>query len=145
MVNWNNKKEVKEYYKQYNRQYNDKHKDKRKQYNKEHQMEKQLYNKHYYKMHKEKHNSRRKQYRKEHYDDCSRRSAKARSLGFELLIPNPYKNTNIEWEWHHIDNIQVIAIPTSLHKRYANNQYQVIHQQMVNAWVEIIYGIKIDR
>jgi len=66
------------------------------------------------------------------------RAAKSRGLGFEILIPNSYEHTNIRWEWHHIDDKHVVAVPYSVHHAAQTN-----HINKVNDWIETCYGINI--
>ena len=40
-----------------------------------------------------------------------------RNLGFNILFPNPF-GSEIEIQWHHIDDINVVALPKSIHDLY---------------------------
>lgn len=62
--------------------------------------------------------------------------AKKHGYGFHVVIPNIYENTGIEISWHHINDNDVIALPYVLHDKYNKN-----HREILNAYVEILYGI----
>ena len=63
-------------------------------------------------------------------------------MEFNILIPNPYEDTDIKWEWHHINNNQVIAIPHNVHHAAQTNRITgITHRQKANEWIEMVYGI----
>lgn len=68
------------------------------------------------------------------------RAAKQRGLGFEVIVLNPYEDTNIKWEYHHIDSKHVVPVPYNVHHVAQTN-----HVDKVNAWIETCYDINIEK
>lgn len=113
--------------------------------------------KQYYKSHPEKQTERYKRYREKYLERELQRGrlwiknnpiqanrnnrkwkSKQRGLGYIEIFPNPFP-TNIEVDYHHINNIFVIPIPTIIHRKYHNN-----HKSIMKKIIESMYGINID-
>lgn len=127
----------------YQKKYREEHKEERKKYDEkrrqtERYKEYQKQYRHKYRQ-TEKERLRKKDWRinhKEyHKNKTAKFSANKRGLGFNKVLPNIYDGTGINIDWHHIDNDKVIAMPHDLHNKYGKN-----HREIVNAYVEILYG-----
>ena len=63
--------------------------------------------------------------------------ARERRLGFIKLFPNPFNNSEII-EWHHIDDVYVVALPRGLHQLYAGRNASQ-HIENLSHIVEQVY------
>jgi len=78
-------------------------------------------------------NNRSKDRKTRRCNNHSRRS----KLGYNELYPNPYPDY-VEVDWHHINDVDVVAIPRWLHKKYTNPD-RVAHRRALEMYVAIIY------
>ena len=84
-----------------------------------------------------------KKYRKNYYNSNHGKivilkhiNKRNRKLGFNML----YKNIiNEQYEWHHINNNDVVAVPSDLHKLYPGRNKEE-HKINLNYIIEQIYG-----
>jgi len=63
---------------------------------------------------------------------CAKRN---RNLGFNILFDNPFAESE-QIEWHHIDDINVVALPKYLHYLYRDKY----HRENTMEIVKQIYG-----
>lgn len=73
--------------------------------------------------------------------DAKHQAKRKRNLEFNVIISNPYVDTNIEFDWHHIDDNDVVAVPRNIHRSMYGNE----HREQVNKWIEIHYDIEIKK
>lgn len=67
--------------------------------------------------------------------------SKRRKLKFIPILNNQFPY-NVEIEWHHINDIYVIAIPKELHKKYSGYK-QDTHRELINNVIKSVYGIDV--
>lgn len=66
---------------------------------------------------------------------CRQSSKRRKNLDFIPLFDNPFdKLENIQW--HHIDDVHIVAIPKDLHRQYLG----IHHREKIMTIVEQIYG-----
>jgi hypothetical protein len=63
--------------------------------------------------------------------------AKRRNLGYNELYPNILDNNEI-YEWHHVDDDNIVAIPKDLHLLYPGKSKY--HRSMCNEIIKQLYG-----
>ena len=83
-------------------------------------------------------------YEKEHYKKYSehykrKRDERERGLRFVKKYENPFKESE-KIEWHHINNIEVVAIPKDLHDLYKINNRET-HRENLTPVVKQIYEV----
>ena len=129
----------------YQKGYYSTHKEKRKEYtrkyNKEHSEWKREYNKNYLAKHKDEIVIRINKWRKTDSGRESRiksNTRRKRELGWNKIMDNPFPE-EIEIEWHHIDNKNVVAIPKYIHQKYIGYQRKK-HRELLESYVKKIYG-----
>ena len=59
----------------------------------------------------------------------AKQRAKDRGLGFIPMFPNPFAY-NVEIDWHHVNDVYVVAIPRELHALYLHHKYHVLPTNM---------------
>jgi len=75
-----------------------------------------------------------------------RKREKKRRNYWNILIENPFSE---KVEWHHINDIYVIAIPKDLHRLYQNSKgdkpedSKIIHRENLKPILKQIYGERI--
>lgn len=68
-----------------------------------------------------------------------------RGMGYNELCKNPYSK-DIKIVYHHINNIDVISIPVSIHAKFSgNNITHKQHQKFIATWIKENYPTKIRR
>jgi hypothetical protein len=68
--------------------------------------------------------------------------AHIRSLGYNELCKNPYPK-DIKIAYHHINNLDVIPIPSSIHDKFSGNGVSLErHQMEILNWIKEHYPIK---
>ena len=60
--------------------------------------------------------------------------ARRRYMGFNKLCENPFPS-NIEIEWHHINNIDVIPLPKEIHRLCTTGSNVELHRELCKSWV----------
>ncbi len=120
-------------YNEYKKKYQQEHKEEAKEYNRKYQQEHKEEAKEYQQEHKEEAKEYQKKYEKTLKGKITRKkaSSKRRNLKF-----NPLNKYFEESEAHHIDEINVIYIPTILHKSIWHDLKNNINMNEINlkAW-----------
>ena len=89
-------------------------------------------------------NDRTKVWRQIHNvkDSDAKKYSRQRKLGHTILLPNVYKDTEIDYCWHHVADNLVIAVPLSMHQ--SHHGYGVKeHRKLVNDRIETLYGVNL--
>jgi hypothetical protein len=72
------------------------------------------------------------------YNELLRKSKiKRRKMGFNILYENPFHG-NMKIDYHHINNNDVVAIPSEIHKLYSNHNVSN-HRINLNYIIKQIY------
>lgn len=64
----------------------------------------------------------------------SKENAKRRKLGYNKLYPNPFADS-VVIDWHHINDVDVVALPRDLHQVFFGNK----HRERLSSVVKQIY------
>ena len=76
-------------------------------------------------------------------DSDAKKYSRQRGLEHTVLLPNVYKDTEIDYCWHHITDNLVIAVPLSMHQHYCFSRDIEKHRELVNERIETLYGINL--